>query len=154
VSEDIVAIARSVLERHSTQEGALIPILRDLQQEIGYLPEAALPVVAQALNVSRAEVYGVATFYHDFHFEPHGAHTIKLCRAEACQSVGALALAERAKARLGLDWGETSADGRVTLEPTFCLGLCACGPAGTIDGKLVARLTPEKVDAMIAETNP
>jgi formate dehydrogenase subunit gamma len=153
VSEDLVAIARSVLERHSTQEGALIPILRDLQQVAGYLPEAALPVIAQALNVSRAEVYGVATFYHDFHFEPHGEHTIKLCRAEACQSVGAAALAERAKERLGLDWGETSADGRVTLEQTFCLGLCACGPAGMVDGKPVARLTPAKLDAMIAETN-
>ena len=93
----------------------------------------------------------MATFYHDFHFEPHGEHTIKLCRAEACQSVGAAALGERAKARLGLDWGETSADGRVTLEQTFCLGLCACGPAGMIDGKLLARLTPQKLDAIMAE---
>jgi formate dehydrogenase subunit gamma len=152
VSEEIVAIARSVLERHSKQEGALLPILRDLQDEIGHLPEAALPVVAQALNLSRAEVYGVATFYHDFHFEPHGEHTIKLCRAEACQSVGAVALAERAKQRLGLDWGETSLDGRVTLEQTFCLGLCACGPAGMIDGKPVARLDASKLDAIIAET--
>jgi formate dehydrogenase subunit gamma len=151
VTKDIVGLARSVLERRSKQEGALLPILRDLQDEFGYLPEPALPVVAETLNLSRAEVYGVATFYHDFHLEPRGEHTITLCRAEACQSVGAVALAERAKARLALDWGETTADGRVTLEQTFCLGLCACGPAGMVDGRLVARLTPQKLDAMIAE---
>jgi formate dehydrogenase subunit gamma len=151
MTEDVASIARAVLSRHSTQEGALLPILRDLQKEIGHLPEATLPIVGQALNISRAEVFGVATFYHDFHFEPHGEHTITLCRAEACQSVGAVALCERAKARLGLDWGETSADGRVTLEQTFCLGLCACGPAGLVDGKHVARLTPEKLDAIIAK---
>jgi formate dehydrogenase subunit gamma len=151
VTKDIVGLARSVLERRSKQEGALLPILRDLQDEFGYLPEPALPVVAETLNLSRAEVYGVATFYHDFHLEPRGEHTITLCRAEACQSVGAVALAERAKARLALDWGETAADGRVTLEQTFCLGLCACGPAGMVDGRPVARLTPQKLDAMIAE---
>jgi len=150
VTKDIVGLTHSVLERHSTQEGALLPILRDLQDEFGYLPEPALPVVAETLNLSRAEVYGVATFYHDFHLEPRGEHTITLCRAEACQSVGAVALAERAKARLALDWGETTADGRVTLEQTFCLGLCACGPAGMVDGRPVARLTPQKLDAMIA----
>ena len=150
MTKDIVGLARSVLERHSKQEGALLPILRDLQEEFGYLPEPALPVVAETLNLSRAEVYGVATFYHDFHLEPRGEHTITLCRAEACQSVGAVALAERAKARLALDWGETTADGRVTLEQTFCLGLCACGPAGMVDGRPVARLTPQKLDAMIA----
>ena len=150
MTKDIVGLARSVLERHSKQEGALLPILRDLQDEFGYLPEPALPVVAETLNLSRAEVYGVATFYHDFHLEPRGEHTITLCRAEACQSVGAVALAERAKARLALDWGETTADGRVTLEQTFCLGLCACGPAGMVDGRPVARLTPQMLDAMIA----
>ena len=151
MTKDVVDIARTVLERHSTQEGALLPILRDLQEEFGYLPEPVFPLVAETLNLSRAEVYGVATFYHDFHLKPQGEHTITLCRAEACQSVGAVAIAERAKARLGLDWGETTADGRVTLEQTFCLGLCACGPAAMIDGKPVARLTPSKLDAMIAE---
>ncbi len=151
MTEDVLAITRSILERHSTQEGALIPILHDLQEAFGYLPEQALPLVASALNLTRAEVYGTASFYHDFHFEPRGEHTITLCRAEACQSVGAVSLADRAKRRLGLDFGQTSADGRVTLEQTFCLGLCACGPAGMVDGKLVARLTPAKIDAMIAE---
>jgi len=151
VSKDITAIAHSVLERHSTQDGALIPILHALQQELGYLPEEALPVIASALNITRAEVYGVATFYHDFHLKPRGKHTITLCRAEACQSVGAVSLAERAKARLGLGWGQTTPDGRVTLEQTFCLGLCACGPAGMFDGKPAGRLTPQKLDAMIAK---
>ncbi len=151
MTKDILATARSILERHSKQEGALLPILRDLQDEFGYLPEPVLPLVAETLNISRAEVYGVATFYHDFHLESRGEHTITLCRAEACQSVGARALAERAKSRLGLDWGETTADGRVTLDQTFCLGLCACGPAGMVDGKPVARLTPKKLDAIMAE---
>ena len=151
MTKDVVEAARSVLERHSTQEGALLPILRDLQDEFGYLPEPVLPLVAETLNISRAEVYGAATFYHDFHFEPQGEHTITLCRAEACQSMGAVALAERAKARLGLTWGETTADGRVTLRQSFCLGLCACGPAGMVDGKPVARLTPQKLDAIMAE---
>lgn len=151
MTEDVLTIARSIIERHSTQDGALLPILRDLQQAFGYLPEPVLPFVASTLNLTRAEVYGTASFYHDFHFEPRGEHTITLCRAEACQSVGAVSLAERAKGRLGLDFGQTSADGRITLEQTFCLGLCACGPAGMIDGKLVARLTPAKIDAMIAE---
>jgi len=151
VTKDVVEAARPVLESHSTQEGALLPILRDLQDEFGYLPEPVLPLVAETLNISRAEVYGAATFYHDFHFEPQGEHTITLCRAEACQSMGAVALAERAKARLGLAWGETTADGRVTLRQAFCLGLCACGPAGMVDGKPVARLTPQKLDAIMAE---
>ena len=105
MTKDVIAAARSVLERHSTQEGALLPILRDLQEEFGYLPEPVLPLVAETLNISRAEVYGVVTFYHDFHLEPRGTRTITLCRAEACQSVGALALSERAKARLGTRLG-------------------------------------------------
>ena len=151
MTKDVVDAARSVLERHSREEGALLPILRDLQDELGYLPEPVFPLVAETLNISRAEVYGVATFYHDFCFEPRGECTITLCRAEACQSMGAAALGERAKARLGLDWGETTADGRVTLEQTFCLGLCACAPSAMVDGKIVGRLTPQKLDAIVAE---
>lgn len=153
MTKDVEAAARSVFKRHSRQEGALLPILHDLQEEFGYIPVEALPLLADNLNISRAEVYGVVTFYHDFHFEPHGEHTITLCAAEACQSVGARPLIERAKDRLGLDWGETSPDGRVTLKQTFCLGLCACGPAAMVDEKLVGRLNAEKLDAIIAETS-
>jgi formate dehydrogenase subunit gamma len=143
--------ARSIIAHHLAQEGAALPILHALQAEFGYLPEETLPAVAEALNISRAEIYGIATFYHDFHFEPRGKHVLALCRAEACQSMGTQALAGQAKARLGVDWGETTRDGQVTLEQTFCLGLCACAPSATIDGKLVGRLTPQKLDTIIAE---
>ncbi len=153
MSDRTTEIARDVIARHLTQEGAALPILHGLQQEFGYLPEETLPLVAEALNVSRAEIYGVATFYHDFHLEPRGRHVIALCRAEACQSRGGDALAERAKAQLGVNWGETTRDGRVTLEQTFCLGLCACAPSAMVDGKIVGRLTTEKLDAIVAGAN-
>ncbi|MGO9485946.1 MAG: formate dehydrogenase subunit gamma [Rhodomicrobium sp.] len=144
------ATARAIISRHLALEGAALPILHALQAEFGYLPEETLPLVADALNITRAEIYGVATFYHDFHLEPRGKHTVTLCRAEACQSVGAVALAGRAKVLLGVDFGETTASGRVTLEQTFCLGLCACAPSAMVDGKPVGRLTPQKLDAIIA----
>ncbi len=142
---------RAVIARHASQEGAVLPILHALQHEFGYLPEKALPLVAEALNLTRAEIYGVATFYHDFHLEPRGEHTVALCRAEACQAMGAVGLAEHAKSRLGVDWGETTGDGRITLEQTFCLGLCACAPSAMIDGKVVGRLTQQKLDALLTE---
>jgi formate dehydrogenase subunit gamma len=150
VAATIEETAREIIVRHAAQEGAAIPILHALQEEFGYLPRETLPMVADALNVTRAEIYGVATFYHDFHLEPRGEHTVLLCRAEACQAMGAVALAERAKTRLGIDWGETTPDGRVTLEQTFCLGLCACAPSAMVDGKLVGRLTNEKLDAVLS----
>jgi formate dehydrogenase subunit gamma len=152
MTPEVEGIARGIVSKHLGQEGAAVPILQALQDQFGYLPEETLPLVADALNITRAEIYGVATFYHDFHFEPRGKHTLALCRAEACQSVGALALAERAKARLGVDFGETTADGQVTLEQTFCLGLCACGPSASFDGKIMGRLTPQKLDAILAES--
>ena len=147
----IVESAREIISRHLGLEGAALPILHALQAEFGYLPEETLPLVADALNVSRAEIYGVATFYHDFHFEPRGRHTLTLCRAEACQAMGGQALSERAKARLGVDFGETTPSGGVTLEQTFCLGLCACAPSAMVDGKPVARLDAEKLDAVLRE---
>ncbi|MGO9544763.1 MAG: formate dehydrogenase subunit gamma [Rhodomicrobium sp.] len=151
MTASIEDIARGIVAQHLAQEGAALPILHALQAEFGYLPEETLPVVADALNITRAEIYGVATFYHDFHLQRRGEHTLTLCRAEACQSMGAVSLANRAKARLGVDFGETTRDGKVTLEQTFCLGLCACAPSATIDGKLVARLTPQKLDGIITE---
>lgn len=147
----IADTARSIILRHRATEGAALPILHALQAEFGYVPEETLPLVAEALNISRAEIYGIATFYHDFHLEPGGKHTLRLCRAEACQSMGGTALADKAKAALGVDFGETTPGGQVTLEQTFCLGLCACAPSATIDGKPVARLTPQKLDALLAE---
>ncbi len=146
---DMLARVREILEDHRTTEGALLPILHDVQAAFGYIPEDALPVIAEALTISRAEAYGVMTFYHDFRERPAGRHVLKLCRAEACQAVGAEGIAAHACEKLGLDWHETGADGRVTLEPVFCLGLCASGPAAMVDGKLVARLDREKLDKII-----
>jgi formate dehydrogenase subunit gamma len=131
------------------QPGALLPILRALQEEFGYVDSAAVPLVADALNLSRAEVHGVVSFYHDFRDHPPGAHVLKLCRAEACQSMGADALAATARERLRVGWGETSADGRVTLEPVFCLGLCACAPAAMLDGKVVGALDEARLGALL-----
>jgi formate dehydrogenase subunit gamma len=138
-----------ILARHLGREGALLPILHDVQAEFGHVPQAALPVIAAALNLSRAEVHGVVSFYHDFREAPAGRHVVKLCRAEACKAMGADRVAEHAKARLGVDWHETSEGGAVTLEPVFCLGLCACGPAALVDGKLVGRVDEARLDALV-----
>ena len=111
-----------------------------LQEAFGHVPEAAVPMVAAALNISRAEAHGIVTFYHDFRSAPAGRQVLKLCRAEACQSMGGAALAKGLLARLGIDWGETTADGRLTVEPVYCLGFCACAPAALLDGAPLGRL--------------
>jgi len=139
--DDAVATAtRCILDAHAGFEGPLLPVLHAVQAEFGHIPQAALPVIAQALALSRAEVHGVISFYHDFRSAPAGAHVVKLCRAEACQAVGADALAAQVQARLGIGWGETTADRRITLDPVFCLGLCACGPAALVDGAPLGRV--------------
>lgn len=140
-----------ILAAHSGREGALLPILHDIQAEFGYVPQESLPQIARALNISRAEVHGVVSFYHDFRETPAGRHVVKLCRAEACQAMGADSLSAHARAKLGVDWHETTPDGAVTLEPVFCLGLCACGPAAMIDGKLTARLDNTKLDTILGD---
>ncbi len=132
-------------------DGPLLPILQALQDEFGYIDEAAEPLIAEALNLSRAEVHGVVTFYHDFRRAPAGRHVVKLCRAEACQAAGGDALAARAEARLGVAMGETAPDGSVTLEPVYCLGLCATAPSAMIDGRVVGRLDEQRLDAVLAE---
>jgi formate dehydrogenase subunit gamma len=129
-----------ILAAHQGLEGPLLPILHAIQEAFGYVPDSAVPQIAKALMLSKAEVHGVISFYHDFRSAPAGRHVLKLCRAEACQTVGADAVADRIKTALGIDWHETTADGRVTLEPVFCLGLCACGPAAMVDGRLVGRV--------------
>jgi formate dehydrogenase subunit gamma len=128
-----------ILEAHSGLEGPLLPILHAVQASFGHVPQAAIPQIAAGLGLSKAEVYGVISFYHDFRETPAGRHVLKLCRAEACQAMGADRVAGAVKAALGIDWHETTPDGRVTLEPVFCLGLCACGPAAMVDGRLVGR---------------
>lgn len=145
--------AQHIIKSHATQQGPLLPILHALQESFGYVPEPAVPMIAEILNLSRAEVHGVVTFYHDFRHEPAGRHVIKLCQAEACQACGSDALRDHAEQKLGMKMGETSADGRVTLEPIYCLGLCSVSPSAMIDGRIVARLDQKKLDALIAETN-
>jgi formate dehydrogenase subunit gamma len=143
--------AAGIIKAHQGREGALLPILHNIQETFGYVPEPVEPMIADALNISRAEVHGVVTFYHDFRREPAGRHVLKLCRAEACQAAGGEALASRCEAKLGVKFGGTSADGRVTLEPVYCLGLCSVSPSAMIDGKIVARLDEKKLDGLIAE---
>ncbi|MET4039410.1 formate dehydrogenase subunit gamma [Bradyrhizobium sp. RT6a] len=140
-----------IIAEHSKQEGATLVILHALQEAFGYVPAAAIPMVAQALNLSRAEVHGVFTFYHDFRHKPAGRHVLKLCRAEACQAAGGDALAARAEAKLGVSLGHTTADDRVTLEPIYCLGLCATAPSAMLDGRLIGRLDEKRIDALVAE---
>jgi formate dehydrogenase subunit gamma len=134
--------------------GALLPMLHALQEEFGYIDKAAVPMIADALNLSRAEVHGVISFYHDFRDAPPGRHVLKLCRAEACQSMGAEALADAARERLRIGWGETTPDGRLSLEPVFCLGLCACAPAAMVDGRVIGGLDRARLMSLIDETRP
>ena len=141
--------ARALVLRHQEREGGLLPALHDLQAEFGFIPDAAIALLADVFNISRADVFGVVTFYHDFKRAPGGRHLLKLCRAEACQAVGGDALARDVHAQLSTNWSETTADGRITVEPVFCLGLCASGPSAMLDGEPVARLTPEKVRALV-----
>jgi formate dehydrogenase subunit gamma len=128
-----------------------LPLLHALQEAFGYIDEAAEPLIAEALNISRAEVHGVVTFYHDFRHAPAGRHVLKLCRAEACQAAGGDDLAARAEARLGMKMGSTAADGSVTLEPVYCLGLCSVGPSAMLNGRVVARLDQARLDTLLAE---
>jgi formate dehydrogenase subunit gamma len=143
------ALGREIASRFASAKGGLLPALHEIQAKFGHVPHGAIAVLADSFNLSRAEVHGVVTFYHDFRAAPAGRHVLKLCRAEACQAVGAVAIAEAAKRALGLDWGETGADGKWTLEPVFCLGLCACGPAAMLDGELHARIDDAHLRAII-----
>ncbi len=140
-----------IVADHEGLEGPLMPILHAVQEAFGHVPEEAVPVLARELNLSRAEVHGVVTFYHDFRRELPGKHVLKMCRAEACQSMGCEKLVERVEDRLGISCGGTSADGRVTFEPVYCLGLCATAPSAMIDGRIVGRLTAEKLDQILKE---
>jgi formate dehydrogenase subunit gamma len=145
--------ARAIIIERQALPGALLPILHALQEEFGYIDREAEPLIADILNVSRAEVHGVVTFYHDFRQKPAGRHVLKLCRAESCQARGSEALAARAEARLGIAFGDTTADGSVTLEPVYCLGLCSVSPAAMLDDKIVARLDDRKFDGLLAEAD-
>ncbi len=141
--------ARDIADSLKSMDGALMPILHALQEEFGYIDPAIEPMVADILNLTRAEVHGVVTFYHDFRHAPAGAHRLALCRAEACQSAGGERLAARAEKRLGIASGETTPDGRVTLDAVYCLGLCSVAPSAMVDGRIVARLDEKRLDALL-----
>jgi formate dehydrogenase subunit gamma len=143
--------AEAICATHGNRPDALLEILHDLQHDIGHVSENTLPIIAKALNLSRAEVYGVATFYHDFHLKPSGKHHIKLCRAEACQSMGGRALQTMVEKFLKVKMGGTTADNKITLEATYCLGLCASAPAMMVNDRPVARLNAAKFEKLVGE---
>ena len=150
-SADLSERLGAIIAAHRDREGPLLPILHDIQAEWGYIPEEAQPVIAAALGMTRAEIHGVVSFYHDFREKPAGRHVLRLCRAEACQSMGADALADQLRDALGIDFHETTPDGRLTLEPVFCLGLCACAPSAQMGERLVGRADLAKLTRLIAE---
>ncbi|MCF8532380.1 MAG: formate dehydrogenase subunit gamma [Reyranella sp.] len=148
------AQGREIICRHAGREGALLPILHDLQAAFGYVAVESIPIVADALNLSRAEVHGVVSFYHDFRREPAGRHVLKLCRAEACQSMDGESLAQTVLDRFDVAWGGTTADGSLTIEATYCLGLCSCSPAAMLDGQPVGRISEVALENLIREVEP
>ena len=148
--EDIGQIVARLAARYRGQRGILLPLLHDLQEELGRVDDLAVAAVADALNLSRAEVHGVVTFYHDFRREPAGRHVVKICRAESCQARGGAAIEAALAERLDVAMGATRADGQVTLEPIYCLGLCAIGPNALVDGDPVARIDGEAAIERIA----
>lgn len=145
--------AQEIIDAHMALEGPLLPILHAFIEEFGLIDDQAVPQIADALNLTRAEVHGVVTFYHDFRREPAGRHILKICRAEACQSRGCEAVALHCLADLGISWHGTTRDGAITVEPVYCLGLCANGPAALFDNEPIAELTADKLVNVIEEAN-
>jgi formate dehydrogenase subunit gamma len=145
------AVTREVLAAHRDEPGALLPILHDIQDRLGAVPPEVLPLIAEDLCLSRAEVHGVVSFYHDFRASPPGRLHLKLCQAEACQSMGAKALTNELQTKLGLKLGETRADGSLTLEAVYCLGNCACAPNAMLNGELHGRVDAEDLLELLEE---
>jgi formate dehydrogenase subunit gamma len=154
MDEKVAGVVAGTIHRFSDVPGGLLPLLHDLQDTLGHIPADAVPAIARALHLSRAEVHGVISFYHDFRSEPAGAHTLQICRAEACQAMGSRALERHAKERLGIDYGGTTLDGAVTLEPVYCLGNCACSPSVRLDDEIHARVDAARLDELLAGLGP
>ena len=150
-STEIASRTAAIIQEMRGLEGPLLPILHGIQEEFGHVPQDSLPVIAEALNISRAEVHGVVSFYHDYRSHPAGRHVLKLCQAESCQSMGSDAVAAKIKQLLGIGFHETTRDGSVTLEPVYCLGLCACSPSAMLDGEVIGRLDDTKIEEIVAE---
>lgn len=144
---------REIMSPHLGREGALLPILHDVQAQMGCIPDAALPVIADALNITRAELHGVVSFYHDFRTKPEGKHILRICRAEACQAMDGAANEAALLKALGADWHGTTADG-VTVKPVYCLGLCACAPAAMLDDQVIGRASVDRVTRAVKELTP
>ncbi|MBN9487239.1 MAG: formate dehydrogenase subunit gamma [Alphaproteobacteria bacterium] len=144
-------LALEIVRRYDGREGPLLPILHDVQATFGCVPVEAIRLIATELNLTRAEVHGVASFYHDFRDRPAGRHVLKVCRAEACQSMQGEAVAEQVLKHFGVGWGETTSDGALTIEATYCLGLCACAPSAMLDNTPMARLDPDAIDEIARE---
>lgn len=149
--EEAKAFVDDWVQREGAGRDQLLPLLHAVQDEIGYIDDTLVPSIAAALNLSRADVHGVLTFYHDYRRQPAGRHIVKLCRAESCQARGGAAIEAAAAERLGVAMGETRRDGHVTLEPVYCLGLCAIGPNALVDGRPVARIDTATLDRIAIE---
>lgn len=144
------ACVQSAIEQHARRPGGLLPLLHHIQEEIGYIPADAIAPIASALNLSRAEVQGVVSFYPDFRRTPPGRHVLKVCRAEACQAMQGGALEAHVKRRFAVDLHQTTENGALTLEPVYCLGNCACAPAVMLDGEVHGRVTPARLDELLS----
>ncbi|WP_079437025.1 formate dehydrogenase subunit gamma [Zoogloea sp. LCSB751] len=151
VSPAQLAAIHAAVDCHHHRGGALLPILHAIQDALGWVPADAIPIIAQALNQSRAEIHGVVSFYHHFRSTPPGRHVVQVCRAESCQAKGGVALEEHAKRSLGIDWHQTTPDGAVSLEPVYCLGNCACSPAIRVGDEILGRVSCARFDRVIAE---
>ena len=144
---------RRILAQFKDRPGPLLEVLHAVQGAFGFIPPESVGLIAEQLNLSRAEVHGVVSFYHHFRAAPPGQHVLQICRAESCQAVGGEALAAHARERLGVDFHESTPDGRFSLEPVYCLGLCACSPAVMLDGRPHGRVTPERLDTLLGEAD-
>ena len=151
-ARNIAECVAKALQEHADRPGGLLPLLHEIQAAFGYIPGSCVADVATGMGLSRAEVHGVISFYHDFHTRPRGETTIHLCRAEACQAMGSRKLEQHVKTRLGIDFGGTTADGKYSLEPVYCLGNCACSPSVRIGDRVFARVDASRFDQMLDET--
>jgi formate dehydrogenase subunit gamma len=145
------AVITRIVSELKARPGALLPILHAVQEELGYIPESAIPIIASELNLTRAEVHGVVTFYHDFRSHPAGRHVVKICQAESCQAVGSARLTTHARERLDVDFHQTTADRSCSLEPVYCLGNCALSPSVMVDNEVFGRVTEQRFDEILEE---
>jgi formate dehydrogenase subunit gamma len=145
------AVVSNTVQKYAEVPGGLLPCLHEIQASLGHVPKDSVAAIASGMGLSRAEVHGVISFYHDFHDKPRGQTTIHLCRAEACQAMGSGELEAHVKARLGIDYGGTTADGRYSLEPAYCLGNCACSPSVRIGDDVFARVDAVSFDRLLEE---